>query len=146
MSIRQETVMDLNRAGGFILSIYLGLAPVYWLPGMSVSLLELLKFALIGTGVILILTNALMSRRSGLPRGLLGVAGFILLVLSASFAFLQAEPPMALRGFVDIVLGFVVLWTFYIFARAGGNVGGGEGRTRIGGTKARRDQVQDEVV
>jgi hypothetical protein len=114
--------IDLQRAGGVALAVYLGIAPVYWLPGISIAHLAQVKLFLAGTGVLLVLAPALLSRRLPLPKGPFGLAGFGLLIAAASFALFQAEPQLALRRLLDIVLSFAMLWTFYSFTRAGGDV------------------------
>ena len=118
---RALTKLSPNTIAGWILTLYLGFSPVYWLPQVSPNVLAVLKLIMVGSGVTLIFLNGLASGKLRLPVGLLGPQGIIVLMLSASGGFFQAELGAALSRSFDFLLGFVFLWAFYNFARAGGN-------------------------
>ena len=110
-----------NAIAGWILTLYLGFSPIYWLPQVSPNILAAIKLTVVGGGVTLIFLSGLASGKLRFPSGLVGPQGFVVLMLAASGGFFQAELGAALSRCFDFLLGFVFLWSFYNFARAGGD-------------------------
>jgi len=106
----------MNKIFIVVMSLYLGLAPVYWYPGISPSKLAMFKLSLILTATSLIWFDRFRQNDLKFPKGMLGPIGFVLLVLSASGGLLQAELSISLLRMKDILLSFIMLWTFYIYA------------------------------
>ena len=106
-----------------LLSLYLGLSPVYRIPGLSEEDLLLFKAAVITAGVSLVLLPPLIRGRLTLPAGLLGPLGFLGLVLLASPGLLQSrDHALALMFVADIAYGAAFAWCFYRLAREGRDV------------------------
>ena len=106
----------MRRAGIWLLTIYLGTAPVFWLPVLGHSF-KLAKFVLVAAGVAAVWYSALQKNQLRFPRGMPGPVGFIVVLLCSSFAFFQANPGSVLSNLQDLVLGFIVLWTFSMLGR-----------------------------
>ena len=109
--------------GAWLLSLYLGTAPVYWLPGVSLQAVVTGKALLACLSVFAVLVEAIFRNQIRLPTGLLGPPGFLILILLSTPAMLQAkETSMSLAFLFDIVLGVGVLWCFAILAREGADL------------------------
>ncbi len=106
----------MNIMTSMIWAIYLGLSPVYWLPFMTTQNLYYFKLMLVASAVVFSWLAAAIRQSIQFPPGMLGPAGFIILILSASFAFIQSEPSLLLRRFQDFSLGFIMMWTMYVYA------------------------------
>lgn len=100
-----------------VFSIYLGLSPVYWWPGVSAGLLETIKFGLVGAGIVSVWADAILERKLEIAKGLLGPGGFFALLVAGGWGFAQADLGVSLIRLKDIFLGFVMLWTFFIYQR-----------------------------
>lgn len=110
-------------AGGWLLSVYLGLAPVYQLPGVDGELLRLVKGVLLGGGLAIVLLPPLLERRLRLPGGWLGPAAFLGLFALSTPGLVQArESAMVLTFLKDIALTALFFWCFYRLAREGEDV------------------------
>jgi hypothetical protein len=114
--------VDLNKISGFLLGVYLGLAPVYWLPWVSTRELLVVKLALIGSGLGVTWLYALHSQRLTFPRGISGPIGLLLLILSASPGLFQSDSNVFFDKILDLNIAFITSWTFFIYVKNGGNL------------------------
>lgn len=109
--------------GGWLLSLYLGLAPVYVLPGIEYEHLRLAKGLLLAAALALTLLPPLLAGRLRLPGGLLGPLGFLGLLLLSVPGMAQArELSLVWMFLLDIGLGAAFLWCFFWLARQGEDV------------------------
>lgn len=107
----------------WLFSLYLGVAPVYWLPGVSPAVVGLLKATLVGAGVGMLFSRMATTGLVLLPRGLMGPVGFVTLILLSLPGLVQArEPFVAIKFVVDIGFCVIFLWCFYNLARQGGGM------------------------
>ena len=113
----------------WMLSIYLGLAPVYWLPIPIIggednrTPLLIVKFLLIAGGVSLALTSDWMRSRFRFPSLLLGPLGFVLLFALSLPGVIQAPSARTSIQFaLDIVFAALFLWCFFNLTRRGPSV------------------------
>ncbi len=107
----------MNVLLGLILAIYIGLSPVYWWPGVSVEIFAVLKFCLVCLVVMYIWAIALAKRDAPVPRGVLGMAGLLLLVILSVGGIVQSEENAAFLRIKDYLLGFIMMWTCYLYRR-----------------------------
>lgn len=107
-------------ASRLLLIAYLGTAPVYWLPGLSSGSVSLGKTALIALSVAAIGVAGWHRRTLAFPPGLLGWAGFAFLCVAALPGLVSAGGGFAWGPILDLLYGFVFMWTFYNFIRLGG--------------------------
>ena len=110
----------------WMLSIYLGLAPVYWLPipliGGNDNRFPLLivKTLLIAGGVAIAMSNDWMNSRFRFPGVLLGPLGFILIFALSLPGVFQAESVgESVRFALDIVFAALFMWCFFNITRRG---------------------------
>ena len=109
--------------GGWLLSLYLGLAPVYVLPGIEYEHLRLAKGLLLAAALALTLLPPLLAGRLRLPGGLLGPLGFLGLLLLSVPGMAQArELSLVWMFLLDIGLGAAFLWCFFWLGRQGEDV------------------------
>lgn len=107
----------------WLFSLYLGVAPVYWLPGVSPAVVGLLKATLVGAGVGMLVSRMATTGLIFFPRGLMGPVGFITLLLLSIPGLVQArEPFVAIKSVVDIGFSAIFLWCFYNLARQGSTI------------------------
>lgn len=112
----------LTSAGVVVLGLYLGLGPIYWLPGISPIHLDRLKTVLF-IGAVAVTWLAVISRLGGqirLPNGIVGPRGFVVAVAAATPGLAQSGPEEALQALVSIASVFTMLWTVYALERAFG--------------------------
>ena len=108
-------------AESWLFSLYLGVAPVFWLPGVSPSVVGLLKATLVVVAVGVLFSRMATTGLVLLPRGLMGPVGFVMLLLLSLPGLVQArEPFVVIKFVVDIGICVVFLWCFYNLARQGG--------------------------
>lgn len=105
--------------GALLLGVYLGLAGVYWLPGLSITVVAAIKLALVGAAVFAVFSVALAKGAFALPTGLLGPIGFIVIVLAAAPGMFQAVPTSAMDTLLDVTLSFLFMWVFFVMAKRG---------------------------
>ena len=96
-----------------LVAVYLGLAPVYWLPSVSPMLVRGAKGMLLVSSLIV----WFMGRRPGgllLPRGLLGPAGFMGLAFLAIPGMYQAgQLSLGIEFLVDVALSALFVWLLF---------------------------------
>lgn len=115
----------MNKILNIIWASYFSLAPLAWLPidWITPFFLYTLKLCLIGSGVVITWTQAFLGNRFRLPAGILGLSGLLIMFILCSPGFIQAESiGLAISRCTDIVLGFVVLWTIYIYVESGRDI------------------------
>ena len=109
--------------GGWLLSVYLGLAPVSQLPGVGDDLLRLVKGALLAGGLAIVLLPPLLERRLRLPGGWLGPVAFLGLFALSTPGLVQArESAMVFTFLKDLALTAAFFWCFFRLAREGEDV------------------------
>lgn len=114
---------DPQTLGRWLLTAYLGTAPVYWLPGLSMGNMQLIKLALIASACGIIWYDAVQRNHPLFPRGLAGLDGFYLVVLTCFMGVFRAVSlGEAVGTLTNFVQSFVFLWTLYIFYTRGGDV------------------------
>ena len=114
---------DPQKLGEWLLTLYLGTAPVYWLPGISVGGMQVFKFLLVVSACGVVWYEAIQRDHALFPRGLAGLAGAYLVMISLFFGvFRAASMGEIISALKDFTLCFVFLWTLYIFCTRGGNV------------------------
>ena len=113
----------------WLLSVYLGLAPVYWLPIPLIGgdenrfPLLLVKSLIIAAGVFIALSSDWMRGRFRFPGVLLGPLGFALIfVLSLPGVFQSESAATSIRFALDIVFAALFLWCFFNITRRGPGV------------------------
>ena len=113
----------------WLLSVYLGLAPVYWLPipliGGADNRFPLLivKFLIIAGGVGIALASDWMRSRFRFPGLLLGPLGFALLfVLSLPGVIQSASARTSIQFVLDVIFAALFLWCFFNLTRRGPSV------------------------
>lgn len=115
---------ELDRFVSWLFSLYLGLAVVYWLPGLGRAPFGALKMAVWVVAVGLVLLPALVEGRLRIPRGLVGPWGFVGLVLLSAPGLVRALTAADVVGFlVDIGASALFLWCFFDLARRGVDLG-----------------------
>lgn len=110
--------------GPLFLSLYLGLALVYRIPGLDPEYLRLGKGILFAAGLATVLLPPLWQGRLSLPAGLLGVPGFCGLVILSIPGLVQARELSLIVSFIlDVGLCAAFLWCFHWLARQGQDCG-----------------------
>lgn len=109
--------------GGWLLGVYLALAPVHQLPGVDGELLRFGKGVLLAGGLAIVLLPPLLERGLRLPGGWLGPVAFLGLFALSTPALVQArESAMVVTFLKDIALTALFFWCFYRLAREGEDV------------------------
>ena len=112
-----------SRLAPWLLSLFLALGPVYWLPGISMRALQRFDWGILLMSLALALGTEMLKGRRPFPTGWLGPLGFggILLLWLPGLA--QASEPFRVIAFVYELGGSCALfWCFYCIARDGGDV------------------------
>ena len=101
-----------RQLGATLLGVYLGFAPIYWLPYLDPVALRGAKAVFLIAALALVL----VTRRTGIlfPAGLLSPASFLVLLLLAVPGMFQAVSFGTVLQFIfDVVLSAVFLWVFF---------------------------------
>ncbi len=115
-----SSILAPSGLGSWLLSLYLGLAPVYHLPVIGDEYLRLLKAALAVAALAVVLGPSLWSGRLRLPTWTLA---FLLLVLLSVPGLLQTpEPSLAVMFVLDLGYAAGLMWCFFWLARQGEDV------------------------
>lgn len=107
----------LAHTQSWLLSLYLGTAPVRWLPGVDYEVVTRGKVVLF----VVALGSVLLSRSPGrlrLPSGLAGPLGFAGIAALCIPGFVQSTEADVAGYLADLVYGASMLWCFYNVARA----------------------------
>jgi len=109
-----------ERLAAWLLSLYLALTPVYWLPGVSQSLLRSFEWLTIVLALSLVFGRELAARSRPFPYGLLGPIGFgVFVVLWIPGLSRAATASHAVNFMFDVMSYCALLWCFYCIARHG---------------------------
>ena len=101
-------------AQSWLLSLYLGTAPVYWLPGLSASAVALGKISLFLLAIGMVYFRVIAAGKIHLPKGLWGPVGIWTLIMLSTPGLYQAKDVSSMIAFiVDIVSGAMFLWCFF---------------------------------
>jgi|GEM_PF-2373713 len=100
-----------------LLGIYLGLAPIFWLPGISIELLGDLKMALFFMCTLLVIIAALPGSKLGFPKGVLGPLGLVLNLSAIAGGLIQSDTAYTIIAVKDYLLVFSALWIFFLIGR-----------------------------
>ena len=104
------------RAKSWLLALYLGTAPVQWLPGVDDAWVSRGKVVLFAVAVGAVLFGTPWARLR-LPGGLAGPLGFAALIAFAVPGLAQSSLMLSAGYVEDVVSGAVMLWCFYNVAR-----------------------------
>lgn len=106
------------------LSLYLGTAPVYWLPGVPQSVVNATKIILFVVPIGMMLLRVMAGGKIYLPKEPWGPMGFVaLMVLSATGLVQATEMSVANAFVVNIMAGAGFMWCFFNLTRQGADVG-----------------------
>lgn len=106
------------------LSLYLGTAPVYWLPGVPQSVVNATKIILFVVPVGMMFPRAMVGGKIYLPKEPWGPMGFLALIVLSATGLIQATETSVANAFVvDIMTGVGCMWCFFNLTRQGADVG-----------------------
>lgn len=112
-----------NALAPWLLSLFLALGPVYWLPGISMKALQRFDWGILLAALALVFGAELMKDRRPFPAGLLGPLGFGGILLLWLPGLYQASDSFRVIVFVYELGGSgAFFWCFYCIARDGGDV------------------------
>ena len=106
----------VSRTKSWLLALYLGTAPVQWLPGVDYEWVAPAKIVLFVLAVGAVFLGTLPSRLQ-LPRGLAGPLGFAALAMLSIPGLAQSNLGPSVGYLADVVYGATMLWCFYNVAR-----------------------------
>ena len=106
----------VSRTKCWLLALYLGTAPVQWLPGVDYEWVVRAKVVLfvLAVGAVLLGTSPTRLR---LPLGLAGPLGFAALAMLSIPGLAQSNLGPSAGYLADVVYGATMLWCFYNVAR-----------------------------
>ncbi len=108
----------------WLLSIFLALGPIYWLPGLSMRVVSWIGWAIFLVAVSLVFATELLQDRRPFPRGWLGPLGFIALFLLWIPGLTRAfDPSLAVDFVFKLSACALFFWCFYCLARDGSDIG-----------------------
>lgn len=103
----------MRRLSGILFAIYLGLAPVYWLPGIEPDALRLLKLALFGVAVASVLFFNPDQARAVAYGPRFGLFTLACIFIAAAPGFAYAAPGEATAKVIDFLACFLTMWMGY---------------------------------
>ena len=101
----------------YFMSIYLGLSCIYWLPYLDTFLLENIKAFILAVSLISFWIFILGNKLDRLPANHFNLTTYFLLIIFACPGFIQSELFIGLKKFFDISIGFLFIYTFYLFEK-----------------------------
>ena len=108
----------------WLLSIFLALGPIYWLPGLSGGMISWIGWAIFLVAVSLVFATELLQDRRPFPRSWLGPLGFIALFLLWIPGLTRAfNPSLAVDFVFKLSACALFFWCFYCLARDGSDIG-----------------------
>ncbi len=120
---RQLLMRGRSTAAPWLLSLFLALGPVYWLPGISMKALQRFDWGILLAALALVFGSELLKGRRPFPAGLLGPLGFGGILLLWLPGLYQASDSFRVIVFVYELGGAgAFFWCFYCIARDGGDV------------------------
>ncbi len=108
----------------WLLALFLALGPIYWLPGVSTTLiLRPFEWGILLVALVLVFGTELLRGRLPFPAGLLGPLGFAGILLFWIPGLAQAKTgALALEFVFKLGLAAALFWCFFCIARGGGDV------------------------
>lgn len=92
----------------------MGIAPVFWLPGVSIAAVDAIKTSIFVIGAGLFFFRLWANSKVYLPRGLWGPVGFMGLIILSLPGFVQSTGNfITLQSIYHIILPFLFLWCFF---------------------------------
>ncbi len=108
-----------SRVVYWLLSLFLALGPVHWLPGISRDFLRTLEWAIFVVALGLVFGAELTRGRLPFPKGLLGPLGFTGFLILWIPGFLQATGPLQVVYFISkVCISALVFWCFFCISRS----------------------------
>ena len=99
------------------MSLYLGTAPIYWLPGLSVETTRLLKYGLFALVVLVVVLDILTSKTL-FQKKLWGLSWFIAILFCSLPGLIQAPNASVISKFIgDLCFGFVFIYCFFHYTQ-----------------------------
>jgi hypothetical protein len=105
-----------------LLVLYLGISPVGWWPGVSLTAFSTFQSGLFLCAVVAVWAEAMFKHQFSFPKGLLGLVGPIVLMIASASGLSQSDLESSWQCIKDIMLCFAMLWTFFIYSRMSRNV------------------------
>lgn len=121
LNIRQEKNLNFGFTG-MILAIYIGISPVYWFWKIPVEYIQYFKSVAIISFCISAFFLSLHNKKFLFPRGVFGILGLLLLILSMTSGFFQSDFDDIYKRFFDIILGFIFMWSVYWYVICHGDI------------------------
>ncbi len=108
-----------SRVVYWLLSLFLALGPVHWLPGISRDFLRTLEWAIFVVALGLVFGAELTRGRLPFPKGLLGPLGFTGFLILWIPGFLQATGPLQVVYFISkVCISALFFWCFFCISRS----------------------------
>jgi hypothetical protein len=104
--------MLINR---YLWVFYLGVAPVYWIPFLSIQAWSNIKIVILLSAIFLTWVNGIEKEKLSFPPGICGIGGLVVLIFCSLPAFVQSEYDWGIQRTYDFLFGFCALWSFYRF-------------------------------
>lgn len=107
---------------GTLWCLYLGVAPVFWLPNLDFSTIQTIKYALIYMAVGATFIIAIFKRSMHFSWGIAGLSGFGLVLIFSLPAVFLSELSTGLSRIIDLLYAVIVFSSFFLLTRAKYNV------------------------
>lgn len=107
---------------GVLLSVYIGLSPVYWWPFIPAEVFYYFKFTLVALAVITVISVSAQRSSLSIPHGYSGIIGFLIIFFAAVPGLIQGERMGSLIFIKDISLGFTMMWAIYLYVQVNENI------------------------
>lgn len=117
-----DHIKKQNNLAGAMLGIYLGVAPVYWFPGLTQANIIICKYLIILAGIVLTWSSSIKMQKTVIPKGMAGPIGFVILILSCWSGFFQSELDTIYNKIIDFLMGYLLIWTIYVFIKCKGSI------------------------
>ena len=101
-------MLTTNTSKKYLLALYIFLAPINWVPFVSVSNLSLFKTVIFA----LLFISAVNILRIEFPSVFTSIFGLLLILMTASLGLVSASAPI-FESLKDIILPFLTIWIIY---------------------------------
>jgi hypothetical protein len=108
--------------GGLFLGIYLGISPVYWFSSIPPNAIAAGKLTVIVFAVLAIWGGSSGKQGVTFAKGVYGPLFVLLLIITMIPGFVQSSINPILYSIQSVLMGFVTLWTVFLYIRRGGNI------------------------
>ncbi len=117
-------VPGVDKVASWLLSLFLALGPVYWLPDISMAALRKVEWSIFLAASCLVLGRVLLKRRRPFPAGLLGPLGFagVLVLWIPGFVQASEQPFKVIEFVIKLGISSAFFWCFFCVARDAGDV------------------------